>query len=311
MHSIRRLLLPLMLVLAAVALPSAGQAEVAVSVTVAPPPLPVYVQPAIPGPGWIWTPGYWAWGPYGYYWVPGTWVRPPRIGFLWTPGYWGWADGVYIWHAGYWGPHVGFYGGVNYGFGYIGVGYVGGFWDHDEFHYNRAYNRFGNVHITNVYNKTVVNNVNVTRVSYNGGQGGLTARPTAQEEQFSREAHVRPTALQQRHENAARTNPAMRASTNHGRPAIAATPRPAQFNTRGVVHAEGAAPMRPQRPQPQRPAVQHANVPGPGPHGPPPGHPQAQGEQHHPPQEGGPGGPGGGGPPQGGGGGGGPDHPHP
>jgi hypothetical protein len=25
---------------------------------------------------------------------------------------------VYIFHAGYWGTQVGFYGGVNYGFGY-------------------------------------------------------------------------------------------------------------------------------------------------------------------------------------------------
>ncbi|MGH6984338.1 MAG: hypothetical protein ACREEI_08945 [Stellaceae bacterium] len=302
MHSIRRLLLPLMLALAVVALPRTGDAQVAVSITVAPPALPVYVQPAIPGPGWIWAPGYWAWGPYGYYWVPGTWVRPPRVGFLWTPGYWGWVNGYYLWHVGYWGPHVGYYGGVNYGFGYIGVGYAGGFWDHGAFHYNRAYNNFGRVHITNVYNKTVVNNVNVTRVSYNGGQGGLTARPTAEEETFSREAHVPPTALQQRHENTARTNPAMRSSANHGRPAIAATPRPGQFNARGVVHAEGAAPMHPQRQQ--RPAVQHANAPTP--HGPQPGHPEAQGqgEQHRPPQ----GEPGGGGPPQGGGE---PDHQHP
>src|SRR5690348_3584819 len=305
MRHLRHWLLPLVLVFAAVAMPRAGEAQVSVSITVAPPALPVYVQPAIPGPGWIWAPGYWAWGPYGYYWVPGTWVRPPRVGFLWTPGYWGWADGVYVWHGGYWGPHVGFYGGVNYGFGYIGVGYVGGFWDRGAFHYNRAYNNFGNVRITNVYNKTVVNNVNVTRVSYNGGQGGLTARPTAQEEAFSREAHVRPTALQQRHENTARANPAMRASTNQGRPAIAATPRPAQFKARGVVHAEGAAPMRPQRQQ-QQPAVQRTNAPAP--HGPQPGHPEAQGqgEQRHngPPQ----GEPGRGGPPQGGGE---SDHQHP
>ena len=26
-------------------------------------------------------------------------------------------------NAGYWGPHVGFYGGINYGYGYGGVGY--------------------------------------------------------------------------------------------------------------------------------------------------------------------------------------------
>ena len=47
---------------------------------------------------------------------------------LWTPGYWDWDDGLYIWHEGYWGPEVGFYGGVDYGFGYPGVGFYGGYW---------------------------------------------------------------------------------------------------------------------------------------------------------------------------------------
>jgi hypothetical protein len=181
-----RLFVALALGLLFLATPRAGLAQVAVSITVAPPPLPVYVQPPIPGPGWIWTPGYWAWGPYGYYWVPGTWVRPPRVGLLWTPGYWGWLNGVYVWHVGYWGPRVGFYGGINYGFGYIGVGYFGGFWEHDVFHYNAAVNNIRNVHV-NVYRQTTVNNinitrnVNVTRVSFNGGRGGIAARPTPEE----------------------------------------------------------------------------------------------------------------------------------
>jgi WXXGXW repeat (2 copies) len=55
-----------------------------------PPPLPVYDQPPIPGPGYLWTPGYWDWSDDAddYYWVPGTWVEPPEPGYLWTPGYW-------------------------------------------------------------------------------------------------------------------------------------------------------------------------------------------------------------------------------
>ena len=170
--------------------PASGRAavDVSLSITVAPPPLPVYVQPAIPDEGYIWAPGYWAWGTYGYYWVPGTWILPPRVGLLWTPGYWAWRDGVYIWHVGYWGPHIGYYGGVDAGFGYIGVGYFGGFWDHDHFHYNRAVNNFGGTHITNIYNqttvndRTIVNNTNVSRVSFNGGRGGTTARPSAAEQ---------------------------------------------------------------------------------------------------------------------------------
>ena len=97
-----------------------------IAVDVAPPPLPVYDQPPIPAPGYIWTPGYWAWDDVtGYYWVPGTWVLPPEPALLWTPGYWGWNDGVYAFHEGYWGPEVGFYGGVSYGFGYTGAGLSG------------------------------------------------------------------------------------------------------------------------------------------------------------------------------------------
>src|SRR5580692_12257982 len=115
-----RFILPMLLATTALAAPTASFAQISIgvglSVNIAPPALPVYVQPAIPAPGYIWTPGYWAWGPGGYYWVPGTWVRPPAVGLLWTPGYWGWAGGAYLWHVGYWGPHVGFYGGINYGF---------------------------------------------------------------------------------------------------------------------------------------------------------------------------------------------------
>ena len=107
---------------------SFGQVAVGISVRIGPPPIPVYAQPMCPGPGMIWTPGYWAWSDDdGYYWVPGTWVMAP-VGMLWTPGWWGWDDGFYRWHGGYWGPHVGFYGGINYGYGYTGNGFYGGEW---------------------------------------------------------------------------------------------------------------------------------------------------------------------------------------
>ena len=75
----------------------------------------------------MWTPGYWAYDPdNGYFWVPGTWVVAPAPGLLWTPGYWGWG-GLHLSGTRAIGcPHVGFYGGINYGFGYTGVGFVGG-----------------------------------------------------------------------------------------------------------------------------------------------------------------------------------------
>src|SRR5580698_1990350 len=81
-----------------------------------PPPLPSYDQPPCPGDDYIWTPGYWDYATTGYYWVPGVWVQSPYVGALWTPGYWGYSRGRYAFFHGYWGPHIGFYGGVNYGY---------------------------------------------------------------------------------------------------------------------------------------------------------------------------------------------------
>ena len=81
-----------------------AHAGIFISVGFAPPALPVYALPPIPGDGYIWTPGYWAYGDAGYYWVPGTWVLAPQPGYLWTPAYWGFEGGAYGFHEGYWGP---------------------------------------------------------------------------------------------------------------------------------------------------------------------------------------------------------------
>jgi hypothetical protein len=116
-----------------------AHAAVFISVGYAPPVIPVYAQPEIPGDGYVWTPGYWAYGPDGYYWIDGAWVLPPYDGALWTPGWWGYDDSAYVWYPGYWGTTVGYYGGINYGFGYFGVGFVGGYWNGGHFFYNTAY----------------------------------------------------------------------------------------------------------------------------------------------------------------------------
>ncbi len=197
-------------------------AGVFVSVNIAPPALPVYVQPACPGDGYLWTPGYWAYGAAGYYWVPGVWVTPPRPGVLWTPGYWGFAGGAYGWHAGYWGPHVGFYGGVNYGFGFSGVGFTGGLWAGNVFRYNTAVTNVNRTVVRNVYvNRTVVNNVTVNRTSFNG-PGGVNAQPTMQERAAMSQQHFQPTANQLSHQQAAAVDRNQLASINHGRPATPA-----------------------------------------------------------------------------------------
>jgi hypothetical protein len=251
--------LPLMLFLLALPALSPAQMTVSVSVGVPPPELPVYEQPPIPGDGYIWTPGYWGWSEddQDYYWVPGTWVLAPQPEFLWTPGYWGAEGAAFIWHLGYWGPHVGFYGGVNYGYGYMGRGYEGGYWQGGRLYYNRSVNNITNTNITNVYNKTVINNVTDNRVSYNGGNGGVRVQPTPAEQAATRERHIPVIPVQRQHEEAARSNPVLRVSENHGRPPIAATPRPAAFSGPGVVPARGGNPsvVRPQT-QPRAEAQQ-------------------------------------------------------
>jgi hypothetical protein len=222
----------------AIALPIAAHAAVSVSINIAPPPLPVYVQPEIPAPGYLWTPGYWRWDPVGadYFWVPGTWVAPPAVGLLWTPGYWGWGGGGYFWHTGYWGPHVGFYGGVNYGYGYGGSGYHGGYWRDGVFNYNRSVNHINERIVHNIYNERVVENG--TRVSFNGGRGGIAARESGEERAARAEHHFAATPMQHQHEQVAMRSPEQRAAFNHGAPAMAAMARPS------IGHGEAAPRMQ-------------------------------------------------------------------
>jgi hypothetical protein len=213
-----------------------------------PPPLPDYEQP----PDYIWTPGYWAYGSGGYYWVPGAWCPPPYYGALWTPPYWGYDGGHYRFHRGYWGPHIGYYGGVDYGFGYIGIGFFGGYWLGHDFYYNRAVTNVG--HVNNVYNREVVyNNVHYSaqpanRISYNGGRGGLNARPQPAELAATREYHTPPVAVQSQDRQAAAQNHQQFYAANHGRPAQAVLARPA------VANAHIAEP-----PAPAAAQIQHAN----------------------------------------------------
>jgi hypothetical protein len=247
-HTMRPLKTALFLATALVAVPltlapfapAAAQIGIGVNISIAPPELPVYDQPPLPAEGWLWTPGYWAYGDEGYYWVPGTWVQPPQPGLLWTPGYWGYNNGAYVFNQGYWGPHVGFYGGVNYGYGYNGAGFFGGEWRGGAFAYNRdAVRDFGSVHVTNVYNRTIVVN-RTTYVSYNGGPRGIDARPTPEQMQYAHETHVPRTALQDAHIHEAAQNRALLASANHGHPPIAATARPNEFKGAGVMPAREA-----------------------------------------------------------------------
>lgn len=182
---------------------SVAFAGVVFSVTVAPPPIAVFDLPPCPGDGYLWVPGYYQYGDYGYYWVAGHWVMPPSAGLLWTPGYWGFEGGRYLWHAGYWGPTVGFYGGVNYGNGYFGVGFTGGRWEGGAFRYNTAVLCVDTHVVHNVYeDRTVIHETKGPNHAFNG-RGGSTARPTKEEEAAGREQHHGPTPAQVSHAEAA------------------------------------------------------------------------------------------------------------
>ncbi|HEY1659836.1 MAG TPA: YXWGXW repeat-containing protein [Candidatus Sulfotelmatobacter sp.] len=213
LSSIRSVLFALVVL----AISASAFAQIGISISLAPPELRVYEQPLCPGDGYLWTPGYWAYGDTdsGYYWVPGAWVMAPEPGLLWTPGYWGWGGHGYAFNEGYWGLHIGFYGGINYGHGYSGEGYEGGRWQDGHFFYNRSVSNVNITNIHNVYNETVIERTTV-RVSYNGGTGGIERRPTPQEESFSHERHVQPVAVQHERAEAARANPEQRASVIQG-----------------------------------------------------------------------------------------------
>ncbi|MBA2436115.1 MAG: YXWGXW repeat-containing protein [Chthoniobacterales bacterium] len=197
---------------------ASSSAAIGIAVGIAPPPIPIYAQPYCPGPGYIWTPGYWAYSDFGYYWVPGVWVLAPRIGFLWTPGYWGYSGNRYVFYDGYWGPSVGYYGGINYGFGYVGHGYYGGRWAGNTFRYNTAVTRVNTTVINNTYvDNSFASKATKTRASFNG-PGGVQAKPTKQEEAVPKANRLAPTKTQRSIVEAAKENPALHAKNNKGKP---------------------------------------------------------------------------------------------
>jgi hypothetical protein len=230
-------LLSVALAFSILAAPVQALAGVSTSPTTPPPPLPVYEQTPLPGAGYIWIPGYWAWGDNDYYWVPGVWAQAPAPGLLWTPGYWAYRNGAYSWTDGYWGAHIGFYGGVAYGFGYDGSGYSGGYWSRGAFNYNIAVSKIPMV-VQNTYSQIIVLNTTAgAAVSYNGGPAGSKAKPTPVEIAATEDKLVSPTSAQQQHHRTACANRDLRVSVNHGRPMLAALSTPATFTDHGVTAA--------------------------------------------------------------------------
>jgi hypothetical protein len=250
-HRSARLMALLPVTLAAATLiflsaPSRADAQVfvGISVNVMPPALPAFYQPAATVPNQIWEPGYWGYGSDGYFWVPGTWVLAPRAGLLWTPGYWAWNAGSYGWYRGYWGRSVGYYGGINYGYGYYGTGYMGGRWYGSDFRYNVAVSNInGNgVFAGNTYvDRTVyVDQTQGSRVSYNGGPNGITAHPSQAEIAVENQRQYPMTSEQSEHVQASQQNRSYLASVNHGTPKEVSVPRPLVVHDHPQARPDGS-----------------------------------------------------------------------
>jgi hypothetical protein len=243
-----RFLFSLAIALAFIGAPVTSSAQIYVSI-MAPPMLPQYQQPQLYNQNYIWTPGYWAVGGSGYYWNPGSWQQPPQTGLLWTPGYWGYNQGQnqYDYNQGYWGHQVGYYGGVNYGYGYYGNGYNGGNWQGNMFRYNTAVSMVNPRYIQHVYVDRTVVVTTVNRTSYNGGRGGLTYRPDAREVTVVHQRRYAATPAQRQHAAEASADRSNLNSVNHGNP--------------GTVHAQTVKHESAGKPAAQHPQQKAAGKP--------------------------------------------------
>jgi hypothetical protein len=165
---------------------------------------------------------------------------------------------MYYWHSGYWGRHIGYYGGINYGYGYSGMGYEGGYWRGGAVYYNTAVTRVNVTVVNNTYaappqSKTVAV---AAAPSYNGGAGGAIAKPTSAESAAASEPHVAPTPHQNLLIKSARSDPRLLASANHGQPhpdLIAKKPVPDQAKANLKQHPKKKQkvkkPEQPKRPE--------------------------------------------------------------
>src|SRR5207302_2956711 len=102
-------------------------------------------------------------------------------------------------------------------------------------------------------------------------------------EAVAHERHVPPVAVQAQHAQAARAQPELRASANHGKPPVAATPKPGAFKDRAVVPAKQAG--TPYKPPASRAGAQpHPGSTNPAqPNRPPAAQPNNRPEPNRPP----------------------------
>jgi len=97
-HTVRNLLLSLLVAAGAVAAPAMAQVRVNIQIA---PPAPLYESVPTMAPGYVWAPGYWAWHGDRHIWMHGR-VMVQRTGYRWTPDRWEQRDNAYYRYPGQW-----------------------------------------------------------------------------------------------------------------------------------------------------------------------------------------------------------------
>jgi hypothetical protein len=92
--------IPVVIAFTLMLIPAAVMAQTVIRV--APPPVVVERPGPVPGPRYVWIPGYQRWNGHGYVWVRGHYVVAPHPGAVWIPATYVARSGGYIFIAGHW-----------------------------------------------------------------------------------------------------------------------------------------------------------------------------------------------------------------
>ena len=152
--------------LVAIPAPTPPQFSVSVGATIGapPPPLPVYAQPPLRRRTTSGTPATGA-GERSVLLGSGNLVAGASARPVLDAGVLASLARRLRLEPSYWGSSVGFYGGVNYGFGYYGTGFVAGVWAGNNFRYNTAVANVNRTVIHNTYVDKTVTNKNVSTIA--------------------------------------------------------------------------------------------------------------------------------------------------
>jgi len=126
-----------------------------------------------------------------------------------------------------------------------------------HFFYNTAVNNVSSTKIHNTFVDRTAINKNASRVSFNGGKGGVQAQPTAQQRQVSNKRHTQPSSVQQAPVRATSQDKPNAASTPFtGEPVKpAVTVQPKEVNPQPETTVQSQAPTQ-QKTEPQQEPAQ-------------------------------------------------------